>query len=354
MTVDFTYQSHPMRVVFGAGSIDRLRSEAQHLGLTKVMVLSTPEQGGLANRAVGQLGDLAAGVYDRARMHVPAETARAAADAARVAGADGCVAIGGGSTVGLGKAIALETGLPVIAVPTTYAGSEMTPIWGLTENGRKRTGRDPIVLPRSVIYDPELSAGLPVEISATSGLNAMAHAMEALYAPDASPVPSAMAEQGVRALATAIPALVEDGTDLTARASALQGAWLCGACLGSTTMGLHHKLCHVLGGTFDLPHAQTHAIVLPYVAAFTLPREPQALESLRRALDTDSPARAFAHLGRLAGAPNSLAALGLREADLDEVVEQTVTSAYSTRHPATRAELRELLTRALHGSEIDR
>ncbi|MGF6885174.1 maleylacetate reductase [Nocardia sp. GAS34] len=353
MTEGFTYQAAPMRVVFGAGSIDRLRAEAEQLGLRRALVLSTPSQDALAQRAAEQLGDLAAGVFGQARMHVPVETAHAAAAAAKAAAADGCVAIGGGSTIGLGKAVALDLGLPVIAVPTTYSGSEMTPIWGLTEAGRKRTGRDPIVLPRSVIYDPQLSAGLPLAISGTSALNAMAHAMEALYAPDASPIPSVMAEQGVRALAAAIPALVADSADPMARADALQGAWLCGACLGATTMGLHHKLAHVLGGTFDLPHAQTHAVLLPYVAAFTLPRAPRACEILRRALNTDSPARAFAHLGELSGAPGSLAALGLRETDLDDVVEQVIGAAYSAHIPVTPRELRDLLARAWRGLRVE-
>jgi maleylacetate reductase len=192
---EFVYQSLPMRVVFGAGTSTRLGEEVDQLGLTRVLVLCTPEQEALGKRVADGLGSRAAGVFPHARMHVPVEVAARARDAAAELGADGCVAAGGGSTIGLGKAIALEHGLPVIAVPTTYAGSEMTPIWGLTQDGRKRTGRDPAVLPRSVVYDPELTLTLPVPLSVTSGFNAVAHAVEGLYAPDASPIISLMARE---------------------------------------------------------------------------------------------------------------------------------------------------------------
>lgn len=205
----FNYEALPMRVVFGAGSLAQIPQEAEQLGLRRLLVLSTPQQEQLADQAETLLGKACVGRFTEARMHVPADVAADAVKAARETGADGCLAIGGGSTIGLGKAIALETGLPVISVPTTYAGSEMTPIWGLTEHGRKRTGRDRTVLPRSVIYDPELTLGLPVGLSVTSGFNAIAHAVEALYAPDASPIISLMAEEGVRSLATALPTIAE-------------------------------------------------------------------------------------------------------------------------------------------------
>jgi maleylacetate reductase len=204
-------------------------------------------------------------------MHVPAGIVHDTAGRDAALGADGCVAVGGGSAIGLGKAVALRHDLPGVAVPTTYAGSEMTPIWGITEGGTKRTGRDPRVLPVSVLYDPELTVTLPADLSVTSGMNAVAHAVEGLYAPDASPVISLMAEEGTRSLATALPAVVADGGDLDARAEAQFGAWLCVAVLGVTPMSLHHKLCHALGGTLDLPHAATHAVVLPHVLACNAP-----------------------------------------------------------------------------------
>jgi maleylacetate reductase len=349
MTRDFTYEALPMRVVFGAGAIDRLAAEVDGLGLKRLLVLSTPGQRLLAERVATLLGRAAIDIFDGARMHVPVEVVDAATKAAT--GADGCVAIGGGSTIGLGKILALDAGLPFVAIPTTYAGSEMTTIWGRTENSRKETGRDRKVLPRSVMYDPELTVRLPAEVSATSGLNAMAHAMEALYAPDRSPITSLMAEEGARSLASALAAVVADGSDLDPRAEALRGAWLCGACLGATTMGLHHKLCHVLGGTFDLPHAATHAVVLPHVAAFMLANEPEARAALQRALGTSTPAQGFSELAERLGAPRSLAELGLTERDLDTVVEQVVGNEYSGRS-VTDAALRSLLLGALHGDDV--
>ncbi|MFD9255299.1 maleylacetate reductase [Streptomyces bottropensis] len=346
----FTYEALPMRVVFGAGSLARIPQEAEQLGLRRLLVLSTPVQEKLAEQAETLLGKACVGRFTEARMHVPADVVAAAVKAAREVGADGCLAIGGGSTIGLGKAIALETGLPVISVPTTYAGSEMTPIWGLTENGRKRTGRDRSVLPRSVVYDPELTLGLPIGMSVTSGFNAVAHAVEALYAPDVSPIISLMAEEGVRSLATALPVIVEDPLGLQARSDALRGAWLCGSCLGATRMSLHHKLCHILGGTFDLPHAETHTVLLPYVAAFNLPSAPAAERALSRALSTDDVPGHLARTSVELGAPRSLADIGLTQDDVDEVIGQAVDRPYANPRPVTSDALRPLLTAALNGA----
>ncbi|WP_042416550.1 maleylacetate reductase [Streptacidiphilus anmyonensis] len=351
----FVYEALPMRVVFGPGALASLRTETERLGLRRVTVLSTPGQRGLADRAAALLGALAVDVFAGARMHVPVATVAAAAEAVRAADADGCVAVGGGSTVGLAKALALRHGLPFVAVPTTYAGSEMTPIWGLTENARKQTGRDRAVLPRTVLYDPELTLKLPVPVSVTSGLNAMAHAVEALYAPDGSPVVAAMAEQGVRDLAAALPELTRGPEDLDARTAALQGAWLCGACLGTTTMGLHHKLAHVLGGLLDLPHADTHAVILPYVAAFNLPSAPDARAALARALGGDAaadkdPTRALARLAERLGAPRTLRELGVRHEDLRRVADEVLAAPYANPRPVGRAELDGLLERAWSGT----
>ncbi|GAB3861773.1 maleylacetate reductase [Nocardioides maradonensis] len=344
--MSFTYEALPMRVVFGPGSLARLGEEVDRLGLSRVLVLSTPGQRALGDRAAALLGDRCVGVHDQARMHVPVATVDEAMAVADELGADGFVAAGGGSTTGLGKALALRTGKPVVAVPTTYAGSEMTPIWGLTDEGRKQTGRDPSVLPRAVVYDPDLTLGLPLDVSVTSGLNAVAHAVEALYAPDGSPVVAAMAEQGVRDLVAALPALAASPRDGSARAAALQGAWLCGACLGATTMGLHHKLCHVLGGMFDLPHATTHAIVLPHVAAFNLPAVPPALAAMQRALGVDDPAAELLALGDRLGVPGGLAELGVGEDDLERVADEVLAHPYANPRPVTRPELSAVLRQA--------
>src|SRR5476651_1527098 len=239
----FIYQGLPSRVVFGAGSIEHLEREIDLLGAKRTIVLSTPQQCEQAEAFAARLGSRAVGVFSKAVMHVPVETAQEARDYAAQLGADCAVAIGGGSTTGLGKAIALDSGLPILAIPTTYAGSEMTPVYGITEAGLKKTGKDPRVLPRTVIYDPELTLSLPVSMSITSGLNAIAHAAEGLYARDGNPVMSLLAEEGIRALAKGMSAVVAAPSDMSARSDCLYGAWLCGTVLGNVGMALHHKLC---------------------------------------------------------------------------------------------------------------
>lgn len=342
----FTYAALPMRVVFGPGSLARLPEEVAAVGLTRVLVLCSPEQAELGEQVAGVLGDRCAGVLPGARMHVPVEVARTARDRAAQLGADGCVVVGGGSAVGLGKAVALEHGLPVVAVPTTYAGSEMTPVWGLTEGGVKRTGRDRRVLPVSVVYDAELTTTLPIGMTVTSGMNAIAHAVEGLYAPDASPVVSLMAAEGARALVDALPRLVADPADLEARSDAQYGAWLCGAVLGATTMGLHHKLCHALGGTLDLPHAPTHTVVLPHALAYNTPAAPQVVTALGLGPD---PARALWDLAGDLGAPRSLAELGMADADVDRIVDQVLAAPYANPREVTPGGLAALVRRALAG-----
>jgi maleylacetate reductase len=350
MTRSFTYAALPMRVVFGPGALAKLPDEVEALGLTRVLILCSPEQEETGRAVAAALGDRAAGVLAEARMHVPIEVARRARELAAELGADGCVAVGGGSAIGLGKAIALEHDLPVIAVPTTYAGSEMTPVWGLTEGGQKRTGRDLRVLPKIVLYDPEMTLTLPAQMSATSGMNAIAHAVEGLYAPDASPIISLMAEEGARALVTALPRVVADGRDLEARGEAQYGAWLCGAVLAATTMSLHHKLCHTLGGTLDLPHAQTHTVVLPHALAYNQPAAPDARVALSRALGgVPDPARELWDFAGRLGVPRSLAELGMQESDIPRIAELAVANPYANPRPVTRDGVESLLRAAWAG-----
>jgi maleylacetate reductase len=296
------------------------------------------------------LGERVVGTFTEVREHVPLATAEAARAAAKTADADLLLAIGGGSTVGAAKAVALTARLPIIAVPTTYAGSEMTPVWGLTDNGVKLTGRDPGVLPVSVLYDPALTVTLPTAVSVTSGMNAIAHAVEALYAPDASPIIDLMAEDGVRAMAAALPDVVADGADLDARARAQYGAWLCGACLGATTMSLHHKVCHTLGGTLDLPHAQTHTVVLPHALAYNQDAAPKAMAALSRALGapTDPATYLWNLIGRL-DAPRSLRELGMAESDINQIVQIALANPYANPRAVTAEGLGRLLRAAWSG-----
>lgn len=348
----FVFEGLPSRVVFGAGSLARLGDELARLGAQRALVLSTPGQRALAEQVAALLEARVVGIHDRAVMHVPVESAeRARAEATRLR-ADACVAVGGGSTIGLAKALALTSGLPIIAVPTTYAGSEMTPIYGLTEGGLKRTGRDPRVLPKTVIYDPALSLRLPVRISAASGMNAIAHAVEALYAEDANPVISLMAEESLRAMARALPRVAADPGDPEARSDALYGAWLAGTCLGAVGMALHHKLCHTLGGTFNLPHADVHAVILPHVAHFNHVARPDALARVAAALGAAGAAAAGPALFRLSvslGLPTSLRELGLARTQLPEAAELATSNPYyNPRRPDPDAVL-DLLKAAYDG-----
>ena len=346
---DFVYDQLACRVVFGAGAFDKLAAEVDRLGLSKLLVLSTPGQVKLTEEAARRLGSRAAGLYPHAKMHVPIETAQAARAEARRLGADGAVAIGGGSTIGLGKAIALESGLPIVAIPTTYAGSEMTPIYGLTEGGAKKTGRDAKVLPRTVIYDPLLTLGLPAKISGPSGMNAIAHCVEALYAENANPVISLMAEEGIRTLARSLPRIAADLGDLDARGDALYGAWLAGISLGAVGMALHHKLCHTLGGSFNLPHAETHTIVLPHAVAYNSEAAPEAMRRIARALGGEDAATGLYDLAAAIGAPLALKEIGLQEQDLDRAAEIAARNPYYNPRPVSRDGIRRLLEDAFHG-----
>jgi maleylacetate reductase len=350
---EFSYEPLPGRVVFGVGARGRLPEEAERVGIRRILVLSTPEQREMAEDVAASLGDRVAGLFPRAVMHVPIEVAHDAREEAARLGADGFLAVGGGSTVGLAKAIALVSALPIVAVPTTYAGSEMTPIFGITEGGIKTTGRDPRVLPRTVIYDPELTLSLPASLSAASGLNAVAHAVEALYAPDANPIVSLMAAESIAAFATALPQVVRNPSDLAARSEALYGAWLAGSVLGSVGMGLHHKLCHTLGGTFNLPHAETHAVVLPHAIAYNAPFATDALARAARALGAsdarDVPGALF-DLAVAVGAPTSLAAIGMPAEGLDRAAEIATRSPYPNPRPLERDAIRMLLQNAFDGT----
>jgi alcohol dehydrogenase class IV len=346
----FVYEALPTRVLFGSGTVAQLRAEAEHLGVRRVLVLSTPGRGEAQARDIAALlGDLSVGIHAGAVMHTPIEATERALQVVRELGADAVVAVGGGSTTGLGKAIALRTDLPQIVLPTTYAGSEMTPILGETRDGMKTTQRTPKVLPEVVIYDVDLTLGLPPAIAATSGMNAMAHAVEALYANDRNPVISLIAEEGIRSLARALPKIVGDPQDREARTDALYGAWLCGACLGAVGMALHHKLCHVLGGAFDLPHAETHTIVLPHAAAYNAPAAPDAMERIARALGVTDVAQGLFELTGHLGAKQALRDIGMPADGVELAVKAAMAAPYWNPRPVGEDELRDLLTRAWNG-----
>jgi len=346
---EFVHDTPASRVVFGAGALSQVLAEVTRLGGTSVLLIGDRAAKAYADQVADSLGGRLAARIDDVVMHVPVEAAAAATAQAVEYGADLVVCLGGGSATGMAKVVAKETSLPVLAIPTTYAGSEMTPIWGLTEGHRKTTGRDPRVLPRTVVYDPVLTVGLPVDVSAASGMNALAHCVEGLYARTATPVSAVLAEEGVRALADALPRVVADPTDVGARGDALYGAWLAGWVLGNSGMGVHHKVCHVLGGAYDLPHAGLHSAVLPYATAFNSSFAPEAMRRAARALDADDPPGALWDLAAAIGAPTSLAAVGFLRTDADHAASIVAGSPPDNPRPVDIDGIRELLLAAYDG-----
>ena len=329
----------------------QVKNEIDLLGAKRALILCTPEQRALAEEVSNLLGESAVGIFDRAVMHVPIETAEEARRIANQSGADCAVAVGGGSTTGLGKAIALVSSLPILAIPTTYAGSEMTPIYGITEAGVKKTGRDNRVLPKTVIYDPLLTMGLPVGLSVTSGINAIAHAAEGLYAHDGNPIMNLLAQEGIAALGRALPRIKTDPQNIEARSDALYGAWLCGSVLGHVGMSLHHKLCHTLGGTLNLPHAETHTVVLPHALAYNASHAPDAMKSIATALGAKDAALAVFNLAHSNGAPVALKELGMAEHDIDRVCQMAMQNQYPNPRPLEQVALRQLLQNAFEGQQ---
>ena len=345
----FEYNALPGRVIFGRGTRHRIEGEVKTLGATRAMVLTTPEQAELGGEVLAQLGDRGAGIYSGAAMHTPVEITEQAMQAVRDADADCLVSVGGGSTIGLGKAIALRTDLPQVVLPTTYAGSEATPILGQTEDGVKTTQRGPKILPEVIVYDVDLTLSLPPKLTVTSGLNAIAHAVEGLYSREANPLISLLAEDGIRALVSSMPKIVKNPADVEARSDALYGAWACGVTLGVVGMALHHKLCHTLGGTFDLPHSETHSIVLPHAMAYNARAASGAMARVARALGVTDAPRGMWDLAKSLGAPMSLAELGMPKAGIDRAVELVLANPYWNPEPLEQARLRGLLAAAHEG-----
>jgi maleylacetate reductase len=344
----FVFPGLRSRVIFGHGTVAQTGAEIERLGRKRALVLSTPNQKADAEALAGRLDALSGGVFAEAAMHTPVQVTEKALSAYEASAADCVVSLGGGSTTGLGKAIATRTGADQVVIPTTYAGSEMTDILGETAGGEKTTRRDPSILPETVIYDVDLTRSLPPSLTVTSGLNAMAHAAEALYAPDRNPIVSLMAADAIRALCLALPAIARNPDDRDARASALYGAWLCGAALGGTSMALHHKLCHVLGGSFDTPHAETHAILLPHTIGFNSAKAADLLAPISQVLG-GTPGVVLFDFAASLEAPTKLKDFGLGEAELERAADIAVKNPYWNPRPFDRTSLLALLRDAWEG-----
>jgi alcohol dehydrogenase class IV len=336
----FIYTALPTRVIFGRGKIAEAAAEAKRLGMKRPLVITTKHQADSGNVIVAATGGFG---FAGAAMHTPVGVTEQAMAVFKEQGCDGTIALGGGSSTGLGKAIALRTDLPQLVIPTSYAGSEMTNILGETQGGAKTTKRDAKIQPETVIYDPDLLDTLPDSFAVASGMNAIAHAVEGLYAVDGNPIVSLMAEEGIRALAEALP-LSKLGHD-----EALYGAWLCGTVLGSVSMALHHKLCHVLGGSFDLPHAETHTVILPHATSYNAPGSPIAMGRIAKALGAQSAAGGLYDLAKRLRAPLTLKELGMPESGLDKAADIAAANPYSNPTPIERKAIRKLLDHAFHG-----
>jgi maleylacetate reductase len=353
MMKDFVYKGLPSRVVFGNGFRAKVAEEAALLNIKKPMIICTPFQNEQAEEVAKYLKSFSPVIYDQAVMHVPVETIQDALKVVKENNIDGFVCIGGGSTIGLAKALVLELELPILALPTTFAGSEMTPVWGKTENGVKTTGRDLRVLPKTVIYDPELTYTLPAHIAGPSGINAMAHAVEALYSEQTNPVISLMAEESIRALGKSLLTIVSEPDNKEARSDALYGAWLASNVLGNVGMALHHKLCHTLGGSFNLPHGDVHKVILPYAVYYNCDHAPEAMAAIGRALgvDANQAASAIYQLSAKLAGPISLKELGMSESDLDKAAEIAGKNPYYNPRPVISEDIRHILQMAFDGVE---
>lgn len=347
----FVHTEVDSRVVFGWGTRWSVGEELERLGARRAVVVSGRRSSDVAHELAGTCGGRAVAVLPHATMHVPTELADRTRDTVAELGADSIIAIGGGSAIGLAKAVARRSPLEIVAVPTSYSGSEMTPIWGETRDGTKTTGRSAEVKPRTVVYDVELTMSLPPAFSVSSAVNAIAHAVEGLYAPDASPVRRLVAEAGIHDAVMALPRAVAAPEDRRARTELLQAAWMCATVLASTTMGLHHKLCHSLGGTLNLPHAETHAVVLPHVMAYNLLPGSEARARAARAIGQPDPARELWRRVVSMGGPRCLGDLGMRAADVGVIVAQVTAATSSNPRSVEPDELARLLSRALAGEE---
>jgi maleylacetate reductase len=352
----FTYDQLPARIVFGAGRLASVGAEVERLGAERVMLIADAQAAAFGDDVAAQLGARCVLRWNEVAQHVPVELAERARDAANAVAIDSVVCIGGVSSTGLAKAIALSHGVPIVAVPTTYAGSEQTTIYGLTGGRHKQTGKNPTVLPKTVVYDPELTIGLPPHVTGPSAFNALAHSVEALYAPGHNPITSALALEGVRAIHRSLPTVMASPADVDARDVLLYGAYLSGVALGTTSTGLHHKLCHVLGGRFNLVHADAHSVILPHAIAFNAPALPDEMARLAEALGVPGgdPAGALWDLAVASNVPTRLADLQSRDgllqrADLPGAAHAAAEEITVNPRPITEADLLGLLERAFEG-----
>lgn len=345
------YEPQPGKVIFGQGALSKVADALESVGGKRAAIISTDGRKDLANKVAALLGPLCQTVYTKSVQHVPVETVDEALTTIESLDIDSLVAVGGGSPIGLAKAIALKTSLPIIAIPTTYSGSEMTPIWGMTKDGIKTTGRDIAVKPKVVIFDPELTLSLSSRLSITSGINALAHCAEGLYSENANPVTLVMAEKGFKEIIEGLTLILEDSKNIEGRSKVLLGAWMGGGVLGTVSLALHHKICHALGGSYNLPHADTHTAILPYALWYNLGHVPEARDVMARILDVepeDVPGAVYDLIAQFGG-PTSVKEVGMKEENLREAASIIVQNPYYNPRPVEEESIYKLLEYAYKG-----
>lgn len=341
------------RIVWSSPAFGILKQELEAEGISRCLLISSDRLARRFDQAVDEaLRELVVDRFIEVVPHVPKASATSAIEAAQRCDARGLLVIGGGSSLDTAKAVSNRLALPIVAIPTNFSGSEVTWNFGLTVDGVKQTVRNPAVLPKIVIYDPALIGTLPVDMAVCSGINAVAHAVEALYAPQANPFTEALAFMGISKVLRGLSEFIAtQGQSPGAAAQCLAGAWLCGEVLSQVGMGLHHRICHVLGGTFGLPHAQVHTVLLPYVLDWNITAAP-VLEGLSNLVEGPSPAQGLARLSVRGGAPASLESLGLESSQITEVAKLALQSPVSNPRPVSVRDVEAILVRAHVGALV--
>ena len=347
--MQFDYTPVPSRVVFGENSALKLCDEVRSLGGKRALIACTKNMVKRADNVIDALGENCVGIFDGVEPHCPEHVAMAALQMFKDKAADVIIAIGGGSTIGVGKAITLRTGAPLIVVATTPCGSESTPIHGMLIGNKKKTGRDPKVIATTSIYDPILTTSMSAHHTATIGMNSLAHCVEALYAQVKSPISDLMAVNGIKALIRGIPGSIRNPEDLEHRAEVLYGGMLSGYCVTLAGIALHHKLCHVLGGHHGIPHGESNSVILPYAVAYNETAAPEAMAEIRNAMNTDSASGGIFDFATEINVPKSLKELGMRVEHLDAAARETVETTPYNPKPVDVKSVREMLQQAYEG-----
>jgi len=344
----FAYNPVPVRTVFGYGAVNSLGRELERLSITRPIVICSPGRANLGRQLVDLVKPARAHLCDAGLTAMPEDAFQRVMAEMKSVDSDGIIGVGGGSPIGLLKAAAAHTLLPAIAVVTSYSGSEMSANW-YTRKGWEQTGANTSnALPKTVIYDPELTLEFPVTMTAASGMNAINHAVETLYSAETNPIVQDLSEEAIRRLGRSLPRIVEDPSDRGARYDALYGAWH--AAMFRARQGLSHAIAQRCRSLFDLVHAESHAISVPYTVAFNQDAAPDAMKRIEHALKVDNAALGLYELNVRLGLATGYKALGVAENDLGEAVKVIMEQTFTNPRPVSEGDLRGILGQAFGGA----